>query len=63
MLPEKFQCQSQILFMLFLILGINKNVIKENKNKLVQIPAEDTIHKAHNVAGAFVRPNGTTTNS
>src|SRR6267154_1912057 len=47
MLPEKFQCQSQILFMFFLILRINKNVIKENKNKLVQIPAEDTIHKAH----------------
>ena len=36
-----------MLFMLFLILGINKNVIKENKNKLVQILTEDTIHKAH----------------
>ena len=33
--------------MLFLILGVNKNVIKENKNKLVQIPAEDIVHKAH----------------
>ena len=49
--------------MFFLILRINKNVIKENKNELVQIFAEDTIHKEHNVAGAFVRPNGTTTNS
>ena len=36
-----------MLFMLFLILGINKNFIKKNKNKLVQIPAEDTVHKAH----------------
>ena len=27
--------------MLFLILRIDKNVIKENKNKLVQIPVED----------------------
>ena len=36
-----------MLFMLFLILRINKNVIKENKNILVQIPIEDTIHKAH----------------
>ena len=36
-----------MLFMLFLILRINKNVIKENKNKLVKISAEDTIHKAH----------------
>ena len=36
-----------MLFMLFLILRINKNFIKENKNKHFQIPAEDTIHKAH----------------
>src|SRR5713226_7905377 len=36
-----------MFFMLFLILRINKNVIKENKNKLVQTPVEDTIHKAH----------------
>ena len=47
MLLEQLQCQPQMLFMLFLILRINKNVIKENKNKLIQIPAEDTIHKAH----------------
>ena len=47
MLPEQLQCQSQMLFMFFLILKINKNVIKENKNKLVQILVEDTIHKAH----------------
>ena len=44
MLPEQLQCQSQ---MLLFILRINKNAIKENKNKLVQIPAEDTIHKEH----------------
>ena len=47
MLPEQLQCQSQMLFMFFLILGINKNVIKEKKNELVQIPIEDTVHKAH----------------
>src|SRR5713226_4723266 len=47
MLSEQIQCQSQMLFMLFLLLRVNKNVIKENKNKLIQIPAEDTIHKAH----------------
>ena len=47
MLSEKLQCQSQMFFMFFLILRINKNVIKENKNKLVQIPVEDTVHKAH----------------
>ena len=43
----QFQCQSQMLFMFFLILRINKNVIKENKNILVQISAEDTTHKEH----------------
>ena len=47
MLPDKIQCQSQMLFMLFLILRINKNVIKENKNKLVQILTEDTNQKEH----------------
>ena len=47
MLPKKLQNQSQIFFMLFLILGINKNIIKEDKKKLFQIPVEDTIHKAH----------------
>ena len=31
--------------MLFLILRVNKNVIKENKNKLVQILTEDIVHK------------------
>ena len=50
--------------MLFLILRIDKNVIKDDKNKLVQIPAEKTLFIRHiNVVGAFVRPNGTTTNS
>ena len=47
MLLDQLQCQSQMSFMLFLILRVNKNVIKENKNKLVQILAEDAIHKAH----------------
>ena len=49
--------------MFFLIIKINKNFIKENKNKLSQIPTEDTTHKAHKLVGAFVRPNCTTTNS
>ena len=63
MLPEQLQSDPKILFMLFLILRINKNSIKENKDKLVQIPAENTIHEEMNVVGAFVRPKGTTTNS
>ena len=49
--------------MLFLILRINKNVIKENKNKLVQNLLKTLFIRHINVAGAFVRPNGTTTNS
>ena len=49
--------------MLFLILRIDKKVIKEKKNKLVQIPSETIFIRHIKVAGAFVRPNGTTTNS
>ena len=52
-----------MLFMFFLILRVNKNVIKEYKNKLVQISVEELFIRHINVAGAFVRPNGTTTNS
>ena len=36
-----------MLFIIFLILGINKNVIKENKKKIVQILAEDIVYKSH----------------
>ena len=35
MLPKQLQCQSQTFFMLFFILRINNNFIKEYKNKLV----------------------------
>ena len=42
----------------FLILRINKNVIKENKNKLVQIFVEDTIHKAHKCSWCICETKG-----
>ena len=63
MLPEQFQCQYQMFFVFFLILRVNKNVIKENKNKIVQILLKILFIRHINVVGAFVRPNGTTTNS
>ena len=47
MLPKQYQGQPQMFFMLLLILRINKNVIKENKNKLVHIMDENTIHETH----------------
>ena len=49
--------------MFFFILRIDKNVIYEDKNKLVQILAETLFVRHMNVDGTFVRPNGTTAKS
>ena len=47
MLPKQFQSQPQLFHMFFLILRINKNAIKKNKNKPVKIHVETTIHETH----------------
>ena len=52
-----------MFFMLFLILRINENVIKENKNEFSKYLLKTLFIRHINVAGAFVSPNGTTTNS
>ena len=49
--------------MLFLILRIDKNVIKEEKKNLSKYLLKTLFIRHINVVGAFVRPNGTTTNS
>ena len=51
-----------MFFMLFLILRINKNVIKENKTNLSKYLLKTLFIRHINVVGAFVRPNGTTRN-
>ena len=47
MLLEQFQNQPQMFYMFFVILWINKNAIKEKKNKLVQVPVENIIPKEY----------------
>ena len=61
MLLEQFQSQPQMFHMFFLILRINKNSIKEIKNRHVQILTEKLFMRHMNVADALVKPNGTTT--
>ena len=36
-----------MFFRILFILRVNKNVIKENKNKPIQLPAENIFHEAH----------------
>ena len=51
-----------MFFMLFLILRINKNVIKEKRTNLSKYLLKTLFIRHINVVGAFVIPNGTTTN-
>ena len=52
-----------MLFMLHLILRIKKNVIKETRTNLSKYLLKTLFIRHINVASAFVRPNGTATNS
>ena len=52
-----------MLFMLYLILKIDKNVIKETRKNLSKYLLKTLFIRHINVVGAFVRPNGTATNS
>ena len=62
-LPEQLQCQSQMLFMLFLIIRIEENVIKVKRTNLSKYLLKTLFIRHINVAVAFVSPNGTTTKS
>jgi hypothetical protein len=44
MFPKHLQHQPQLMSMLFLILRINKYVIQEHNEKLIQIVSEYSIH-------------------
>ena len=63
MLPQQFQSQPQLFYMFFLILRINKNSIKKNKNKPIQRLIETLFTRHIDVGGAFVNLNDTTTTS
>jgi hypothetical protein len=49
--------------MVLAILGIDKDVVDENYDKLIQFFHEYLIHEVHEKGGAFVSPNGINVNS
>src|SRR3954466_13461257 len=49
MLPKLLKYQTQMLFMLFIALGVDQNVIDENDNKLVKKFHEHLVHHIHEV--------------
>ena len=49
--------------MFFLILRINKNAIKETRTNMSRYLLKTLFPRHINVAGAFVKPSGTTKNS
>jgi hypothetical protein len=46
----------KVLSMIFLILGINKNVINKNHNELVKFGQEYRIHEIHEVDWSIREP-------
>ena len=63
MLFEYLQGKSQMLFMLFLGLRVDGNVINEYYDERVKVFTEDSVMRSINAVGAFVRPNDITKNS
>ena len=52
-----------MLFMLFIGLRVDENVINEYYDKRVKVFMKDFVHEIHKRAGALVRPNDITRNS
>jgi hypothetical protein len=47
MVVKSFQDNTKILLMLFLILGVDQDVINEDHDKLVQLQHEYRVHQVH----------------
>src|SRR6185312_16380255 len=49
MVPKTLENNAQVLSMVFLILGIDKDVINENHDELVKLRHEYRVHEIHEV--------------
>ena len=52
-----------MLFMLFLGIRVDENVINEYYDEIVNVFTEDHVHEIQNTVGPFVRPNDITKKS
>src|SRR3954469_10678377 len=56
MFSQSLQCYSQMISMLFLILGIYQNIINKDYDKLVRIWHEDFVHQIHEYCRCIGQP-------
>jgi hypothetical protein len=56
MVSKMLENNVQVLSMIFLILGINKDVINKNHNELVKFRQEYRIHEIYEVGGRIREP-------
>jgi hypothetical protein len=49
MLSQFLQHKPQMLLMLFLVLGVDQDIINEHHDKLIQILHKDLVHQVHEV--------------
>jgi hypothetical protein len=52
MVSEALENNVQMFNMVLLVLGINKNAVDENHNKLVKLWHKNRIHEIHEVGGS-----------
>ena len=60
MLPQSLQHEPQMLFMLYLCLGEDQNIINENHHKDIQIIHENHVHQVHEKSRGLVKPKDMT---
>jgi len=56
MLPEALENNMKMLYMFFFILGIDKNVVNENHDKLIQLRHKYRVHEVHEVSRSVCQP-------
>jgi hypothetical protein len=61
--PEFSEDDPKVTLMVFAVLGVDKDVVNEDHDKLIQLFHKHFVHEVHEKAGAFVSPNGITVNS
>jgi hypothetical protein len=60
---ESFKDNPEVMLMMFSTLEVDKDVVNEDYDKLIQLLHKYLIHEVHKKAGALVSPKGITVNS
>ena len=55
-LSETLENNAKMLSMFFFIFGVDKNVVNENHDKLIQLRHEYRVHEVHEVSRGICQP-------